>query len=91
METRDAWKEYFRRWPKEVPQRGVVVTSFGEQVPFEGFATSDSFVVLERKTPDTSGARKVILPYEQVAGLKLTDVIRMKALEPLGFAVLAKE
>lgn len=91
MGTRDAWKEYFRQWPKDVPQRGVVVTSFGEQIPFEGFATSETFVVLERKTPDTTGARKVILPFEQVAGLKLTDVIRMKALEPLGFAVLAKD
>ncbi len=91
MDTGGVWRKLFLEWPKELPRRGVAVTSFDEQIPFDGFLTSEGLLVLERRTPDTIGARKVILPYESIVGLKLTDVIRGKLLNSIGFAGELKE
>lgn len=63
MDSGAAWREWFLKWPKEMPRKGVLVTDFGEQIPFDGFMTTDTLLVVERRTPDTIGARKVILPY----------------------------
>ena len=79
------WRDYFLAWPKEMPRRGVLVTSFGEQIPFEGFLTTDALLLLERRTPDTIGARKLILPYSQVVAIKLVDVMKTKVLATAGF------
>ena len=59
--------------------------NFGEQIPFDNFSTSDTLLMLDRRTPDTSGARKVILPYDHILGLKITDVVKTKAFASLGF------
>jgi hypothetical protein len=85
MDTTSAWQECFRKWPAELERRGVVVTSFDEQIPFDGFATSEHLLLLERKIPDTLGARKILLAYSQIMAVKITDVVKMKAFQPLGF------
>ena len=78
--------DYFLNWPKELPQRGVLVTSFGEQIPFDGFMPTDALLLIERRTPDTIGARKVILSYTQIVAIKLVDVLKAKVLTAAGFA-----
>jgi hypothetical protein len=85
------WKTCFQRWPNELPPRGVIVTNFQEQIPFEGFLISDTMLLLDRKAPDTTGARKVLLPYEQIAALKLVDVLKAKLFEGMGFTGQLKE
>jgi hypothetical protein len=85
MGNGSAWQRQFQNWPKDVPPRGIVVTSFDEQVPFDGFLTNDTMVLLERKTPDNAGARKVLLAYENIVAVKFVDVIRSKAFESAGF------
>ncbi len=85
MDSTRAWQEYFRKWPPELERRGVIVTSFDEQIPFDGFATNEHMLLLERKIPDTSGARKILLCYEQIVAVKITDVVKMKAFQSLGF------
>jgi hypothetical protein len=80
-----AWRELFLHWPPEVERRGVVVTTFEEQVPFVGFATSEQLLLLERTTPDTAGARKIMLGYGQIAAVKFTDVLKLKAFQGAGF------
>ena len=42
-------------------------------------------LLLERKIPDTLGARKILLPYSQILAVKITDVVKMKAFQSLGF------
>jgi hypothetical protein len=69
-----AWKSLFVSWPAELNRRGILVTAFGEQIPFSGFLTAEGLLLLERSTPDSMGARTVMLPYDQVAAIKLTDV-----------------
>jgi hypothetical protein len=81
----ESWRNCFRQWPSDLERRGVLVTSFGEQVVFDGFATSDDMLLLERKAPDTVGARTVILPFQNIQALKIVDVTKVKTFQPMGF------
>ena len=85
MDMTSAWQEFFRKWPAELERRGVIVTAFAEQIPFDGFATSQHLLLLERKIPDTMGARKILLSYGQILAVKITDVVKIKAFHSLGF------
>lgn len=91
MEGDSSWKRLFEAWPKELPPRGVLVTKFQEQIPFEGFMASDAMLLVERKTPDTNGARKVLMPFAEISAIKFVDVVRGKLFEPLGFAGKLKD
>jgi hypothetical protein len=79
------WKGLLRNWPAELPRRGIFVTSLNDQVPFDGFLTSQSFVLAQRSAPDSMGARTVILPFDQIAALKLTDPAKPKIFQAMGF------
>jgi hypothetical protein len=86
MDTGAIWHNFFLAWPKDMLRRGVLVTTFEEQIPFDGFLTTDTLLLLERRTPDTIGARKVILPFGNIAAIKLVDVVKQKILATAGFA-----
>jgi hypothetical protein len=81
----ETWRNCFRQWPAELERRGVLVTSFGEQIVFDAFATSDEMLLLERKAPDTVGARTVILAYQNIQALKIVDVTKVKTFQSMGF------
>ncbi|MBN2023670.1 MAG: hypothetical protein JW809_12865 [Pirellulales bacterium] len=83
--TLNNWRDVFCRWPAELPRRGIVITSFGEQIPFAGFLTCEGFVLLARAAPDSMGGRMVVLPYQSIEGMKFTDVLKTKALHSMGF------
>jgi hypothetical protein len=80
-----AWGDVFRCWPAEVPRRGVLVVVFGEQICFSGFAASEAFLLVERQSPDSMGARMILLPYDKILGLKIVDVVKAKAFQSFGF------
>ena len=88
MNDSSVWSQIFQKWPDKLPQRGVVVAAFGEQIPFSGFLRTGDALLLERQTPDATGARKIILLYSQIAGLKITDPVSgdVYALRGPGFA-----
>ena len=81
----ERWRAFFQGWPAEMPRRGILVTTFDEQIPFSGFLTREDFLVLERQTPDSLGARTIVLAYDVVAGLKITEVVRAKTFQAVGF------
>ncbi len=85
MNAAEAWRDCFARWPDELAKRGVIVTKFDEQIMFSNFLYSDNLLLIERQTPDTIGARQVILAYESISAVKIVDVIKLKALARLGF------
>ena len=85
MESAAAWKDLFGRWPEALSRNGIVVTNFDEQISFSGFMASEAMLLLERTTPDASGARKVILPYGNISALKIIDVVKSKPFTDLGF------
>lgn len=81
----EVWRQCFQAWPAEVERRGVVVTTFDEQIPFESFLTSDDLVLLERRAPDTVGARMVLLSYQFIQAIKIVDVVKPRAFQAMGF------
>ncbi len=83
----DIWRHCFQNWPTEIERRGVLVTSFGEQIVFEEFAPSDDMLVLERRAPDAVGARMVLIAYQAIQALKIVDVVKLKSFQPLGFSI----
>ncbi len=85
MELQHAWKELLESWPADMPRRGVLVTNFNEQILFSGFLTAEAFVLVDRNAPDTMGARKLIVPYNQIAAIKIVDVVKSKSLAQMGF------
>jgi len=80
-----SWTEFFQAWPAEMPRRGVVITSWSEQIPFDGFLVNPAFLLISRQTPDSLGARMVILPFENLTALKLTEVVKAKSLQAFRF------
>lgn len=85
MEQRAAWKDFFGAWPAGLDRRGVLVCTFGEQIPFDSFMPGEKLLIVDRSVPDTMGARKIVVPYENIAALKFTDVVKNKVFQPMGF------
>lgn len=81
----ETWREFFHHWPAEVPAVGVLVANWDEQIPFDGFMVSQQLLLLDRRTPDTLGARKILMPFTQIAGVKLTEVVDRKSFQGVGF------
>ena len=85
MDAFDVWRDFFRNWPSGLARRGVMVTSWDDQIPFAGFMCTETMVLLHRSTPDSIGGREVILSYHAVAAVKLTEVVKEKTLAAAGF------
>jgi hypothetical protein len=85
MASESVWRPWFERWPKDIPRNGVLVNTLNEQFPFVGFLTSPDLLLLERRSPDTLGSRKIMLRYEDIATVKFVDVIKAKPFQGQGF------
>ena len=81
----ESWRSLFENWPDTIPRRGLVVTTFQEAIPFTGFLISGGILLLERDKPDSIGARKVMLAYEAISAVKITDVIELARFQVMGF------
>lgn len=64
----------------------MVVTKLNESSPFKGFMLQSEFVLFERSSPDSLGARFIVLPFDQIATIKYTDPLKQPAFEAAGFA-----
>ena len=78
-------RRVFAEWPVSVPRTGLVVTTFGESIPFVSYMLSGDLLLLERKTPDAQGARRVILGFDSIHALKILDAIEMPRFTAMGF------
>lgn len=85
MDAGTAWKSLFETWPDAVERTGQVVTLAGENVPFSGFMFSGGLLLLERDKPDQYGTRKVILPYGQIAAVRLPSPMELARFQVMGF------
>lgn len=72
-------------WPVSIERKGIIITSFGESVPFVEYMLSGNLVLLDRGVPDTAGARRVIIAIDSIVGIKITDAIEMARFTVLGF------
>ncbi len=85
MHSADYWQQLFESWPPSFPTHGIVVTTYQESVQFINFMLNDGMIVLERDKPDSSDARKVILPFASIAALKITATFELDRFAELGF------
>ena len=85
MTTGEQWRLLFENWPDSLPRRGLVITTFNESIPFVGYLLSGGILLLDRDKPDTLGARKVMLSYDSISAVKITDVIELVRFQAMGF------
>ena len=86
MDRRQVWRKLFHNWPDKLPRKGVLVTSNAEQTPFQEFLVHEEFLLVQRRAPDTVGARELIVPYGEIIALKMTEVIKPSSYKAAGFA-----
>ena len=84
MHTAEAWRTLFENWPEAIPRQGILVLS-SESIPFRDFLISGSIVLVERETPDSQGARKVMVAYEAIAAVKITSPMDLARFQVMGF------
>lgn len=85
MDASTAWKDFFDNWPDGLPRQGTLVTSLGQNIPFSGFLTSKTMLLVNRRTPDAEGTRQVLILYQNVDSIKLTEIIKPKVFTENGF------
>jgi hypothetical protein len=81
----ETWREVFTNWPAAIPKRGIVISTLNEPVPFKSFMTKGDTLLLERTNPDPLGTRFIVLAYEAVHMLKLTEPFKESVLKEAGF------
>jgi hypothetical protein len=84
-ESKTDWKALFEQWPKAMARRGILILLYGEQINFADFMTGEGFLLLSRSSPDAVGARTILVPYAQIAALKITDVVKNRVFQEIGF------
>ncbi|HVJ86610.1 MAG TPA: hypothetical protein VM452_13255 [Caulifigura sp.] len=90
MDAGQGWRQVFKSWPAGYPKNGLVVTTFQETIPFCNFMLSEDILLLERDKPDAQGARKAMVAFSAIAGLKLTDVFELSKFAAFGFQPAGK-
>ena len=85
MQSAESWRSILENWPAAIPKQGIVVTNYQESIPFQNFLLSTGVVLLERDKPDSLGARKVMLSYQAISAIKLTDPMELARYQVMGF------
>jgi len=85
VESSQHWADLFRDFPSDMPRKGVLIVSFNEQILFDGFLVRKGMLLVQRKTPDTVATRQVVVPYDQILGLKIVDIVEPKTFTKWGF------
>ncbi len=79
------WRTVFENWPESIPRKGIVVTTQGESIPFMNYLISEGILLLDRESPDSLGARKVMLSYGAITALKITTPMELARFQVMGF------
>lgn len=85
MQSAEGWRSILENWPEAIPKKGIIVTNYQESIPFQNFLLSTAVVLLERDKPDSLGARKVMLSYDAICAIKLTDTLELARYQVMGF------
>jgi len=84
--TSQSWKSLFANWPADLPRRGVILSTLNEIMPFTNFWLRDEMVMLERKNPDTSGARYILMNYAGIDSVRFIDPLSDQVIASAGFS-----
>jgi hypothetical protein len=81
----EVWRDLFTSWPAAIPRRGVLVSTLNEQIPFKGFLIKGQTLLLERTNPDPVGTRFIVLAFDAIHMLKVTDPLKESVLAAAGY------
>ncbi|NOY29907.1 MAG: hypothetical protein GXP28_06935 [Planctomycetes bacterium] len=81
-----SWKSLFADWPADLPRRGVILSTLNEIMPFTNFWLRDEMVMLERKNPDTSGSRYILMSYAGIDSVRFIDPLSDQVIVSAGFS-----
>ena len=84
------WRELFARWPASINRKGILISSYHEQIPFDDFVFNNDFIILQRPAPDAVGARRVCVPFRLIEAIKYTDPVKIETYASMGFVGAAK-
>jgi hypothetical protein len=84
-DSNDAWRDLFTDWPAGFPRRGVVLSILNEVTPFKGFMVKGGMLLLERSNPDPLGVRFLLMPFDTIHCVKLTDPLKESVFTSAGF------
>lgn len=85
MASSDSWRSLFENWPPNISRTGILVTNFGEPIPFTAFMISNGILMVERDKPDSQGARKVMVAYDAICAVKITSPMELAQFQVMGF------
>jgi hypothetical protein len=85
MEIAETWRSLFENWPESIPREGVIVTTTGDQIPFKDFLLSGGLILVDRSSPDVSGAGRIMVIYETISIVKLTAAGALSQFQAMGF------
>jgi hypothetical protein len=81
----EIWRGVFTNWPEAIPRRGLIVSTLNEPIPFKSFLLKGETVLLERAIPDPMGTRFIVLAFDAIHMLKLTDPLKESVLNEAGY------
>jgi len=85
MTGQTTWKETFANWPAGIPRRGILTSALNESTPFKSFMIKEDMLLLERTNPDPLGARFILLGFDTISVVKLTDPLKESVFTAAGF------
>lgn len=88
MDNSVMWRTFLAKWPPSLEHRGVVVAN-GEQVSFVDFFLSENAGLFERVAPDAVGGRKLVVPFNKIDAIKITEAVDSQIFAPSGFMPVA--
>ena len=83
--SNEIWRDVFTNWPAAIPRRGIVVSTLNETIPFKSFFLKGDTLLLERMNPDALGARFVLIAFDAIHMLKLTEPFKESVLNAAGY------
>ena len=81
----EIWRDVFTNWPATIPRRGLVLSTLNEAIPFKSFLIKGETLLLERTIPDPMGTRFIVLTFDAIHLLKLTDSLKESVLTGAGY------
>jgi hypothetical protein len=85
MSTSSTWRDVFTNWPASLPRRGLVVSTLNETIPFKSFLLKGDTLLLERTNPDAAGARFIVLAFDAIHMIKITEPLKESVLTAAGY------
>jgi hypothetical protein len=83
--SNETWRDLFTNWPAALPRRGQVVSTLNETIPFKSFLLKGDTLLLERTNPDAVGTRFIVLTFDAIHLLKISDPLKESVLHSAGY------